>query len=162
MYECLPTCISVHHVHPLRTAEIRGDIWFSGTGVTDVWDPPCGCLGPLKEQYVFLTMVPSLQSLFYWGRGAGSGYEYMWVCAHECSVPWSPGEGTRCPGTYSAAETSFLLFLLVFETRSHCFSQACLEFMVLRDLYVSASQTAGLLPIFVSSMEILCDRLENC
>lgn len=47
--------------------------------------------------------------------GTGPGYEYMWVCAHEHSVPWSPEKGTRSPGTYLAAE--MFLFPLLFMKR---------------------------------------------
>ena len=51
----------------LMPAEVRRGIRSPGTGVTDGWEPPCGCRelnsGPLEEQAMLLTSEPSLQPL---------------------------------------------------------------------------------------------------
>jgi hypothetical protein len=82
---------------------------FPGSGVTDRWEPPCGCwelnLGSLEQQTVFLTTEPSFQPLdsFLKVIFFVCNFAVVVCCCYCCFgfrnrlSPCSPG----CPGTCS-------------------------------------------------------------
>lgn len=41
--DVLLACVFVHHTYAWCPAEAQEEVRFSGTGVTDGCDPPCGC-----------------------------------------------------------------------------------------------------------------------
>ena len=63
----LHACTYVHHIHAWYLWGSEKGIRFSGTGIIDGIESPCGCWkqnpGPLLEPQAFLSAKPSLYPL---------------------------------------------------------------------------------------------------
>lgn len=61
----LLTCLYLYHLSAWYPWKLGEGVGPSGTGVTDGYEPPCGCwelnLGPLEEQPVLVTIELSHQ-----------------------------------------------------------------------------------------------------